>query len=153
LQVKMEVGLKERLNSDLKQSMRGGNKMRRSVIRLVLAAVQNAEIARKAALEDSDILGIIAKEARQHQESIEAFRQGNRQDLVAQEEAELAILQEYLPRQMTRDEIITEARRVIEEVGAQGPSDKSKVMPKLIAKLKGKADGREINAVVTELLD
>jgi len=149
----MEVGLKERLNSDLKQSMRGGNKMRRSVIRLVLAAVQNAEIARKAALEDSDILGIIAKEARQHQESIEAFRQGNRQDLVAQEEAELAILQEYLPRQMTRDEIITEARRVIEEVGAQGPSDKSKVMPKLIAKLKGKADGREINAVVTELLD
>jgi len=144
--------LKERLDSDLKQAMRGGDKMRRSVLRLVLAAVQNAEIARQAALEDSDILGIIAKEARQHQESIDAFRQGNRPDLVAQEEAELVIINGYLPRQMTRDEIIAEARRVIAEVGAKGPSDKGKVMPKLIAKLKGQADGREINTVVTELL-
>ena len=148
----MAAVLKERLDSDLKQAMRGGDKMRRSVLRLVLAAVQNAEIARQAALEDSDILGIIAKEARQHQESIDAFRQGNRPDLVAQEEAELVIINGYLPRQMTRDEIIAEARRVIAEVGAKGPSDKGKVMPKLIAKLKGQADGREINTVVTELL-
>ena len=148
----MEVGLRERLNNDLKQAMRGGDKVRRSVIRLVLAAVQNAEIARQAALEDTDILGTIAKEARQRQESIEAFRQGNRPDLVAQEEAELAILQGYLPRQMTRDEIIVEVRRVIEETGAQGPGDKGKVMPKLMAQLKGRADGREINTVVTELL-
>ena len=148
----MEAGLEERLNNDLKQAMRGGDKVRRSVIRLVLAAVKNAEIARKAALEDNDVLGIIAKEARQRQESIEAFKQGNRHDLVAQEEGELAVLQEYLPQQVTRDEIVAEARRVIEEVGAQGPGDKGKVMPKLIAQLKGKADGREINAVVTELL-
>ena len=148
----MEAGLSEKLNSDLKQALRGGDKVRRSVIRLILAAVQNAEIARKAALADNDILGIIAKEARQHQESIDAFRQGNRKDLVVQEEAELAVLEEYLPRQMTRDEIVAEARRIIEEVGAQGPGDKGKVMPRLIAELKGKADGREINAVVTELL-
>lgn len=148
----MEAGLGERLTSDLRQALRGGDKLRRSVIRMVLAAIKNAEIARQATLEDSDILGVIAKEARQRQESIEAFRQGNRQDLVAQEEAELAILQQYLPQQMTRDEIITEARRVIDDVGAQGPGDKGKVMPKLIAQLRGKADGREINAVVTELL-
>ena len=148
----MEAGLKERLNNDLKQAVRAGDKVRRSVIRLVLAAVQNAEIARQAALEDNDILGVIAKEVRQRQESIEAFKQGNRDDLVAQEKAEQAVLQEYLPRQMTRDEIVAEARRVIEEVGAQGPSDKGKVMSKLIAQLKGRADGREINAVVTELL-
>ena len=148
----MEAGLAERLNNDLKQAMRGGDTVKRSVIRLVLAAIKNAEIARQNALEDSDILGIIAKEARQHQESIEAFKQGNRQDLVVKEEAELAVLQQYLPQQITRDEIIAEARRVIEEVGAQGPGDKGKVMPKLIAQLKGKADGREINAVVTELL-
>jgi len=148
----VEAGLKERLNNDLKQAVRAGDKVRRSVIRLVLAAVQNAEIARQAALEDNDILGVIAKEVRQRQESIEAFKQGNRDDLVAQEKAEQAVLQEYLPRQMTRDEIVAEARRVIEEVGAQGPSDKGKVMSKLIAQLKGRADGREINAVVTELL-
>ena len=148
----MEADLKQKLTDDLKQAMRDGDKVRRSVIRLAMAAIKNAEIARHAALDDTDILGIIAKEARQRQESIEAFRQGNRQDLVAQEEAELAVLKEYLPRQMTREEIITTARQVITEVGAQGPGDKGKVMPKLIAQLKGKADGREINAIVTELL-
>lgn len=148
----METDLKERLNNDLKQALRGGDKVRRSVIRLVFAAIKNAEIARQGALEGNDILGIIAKEARQRQESIEAFKQGNRPDLVAQEEAELAILQEYLPQPMTRDEIIAEARRIIKEVGAQSARDKGKVMPKLVAELKGKADGREINTVVTELL-
>jgi uncharacterized protein YqeY len=148
----VEAGLKEKLNGDLKQALKGGDKVRRSVIRLVLSAVHNAEIARQAALEDSDILGVIAKEVRQRHESIEAFKQGNRPDLVSNEEAELAILEQYLPQQMTRDEIVAEARQIIEEVGAEGPGDKGKVMPRLIAQLKGKADGREINAVVTELL-
>ena len=144
--------LKQKLADDLKRALRGESRLRRSVIRLVMAAIQNAEIARQATLDDADILGIITKEARQRRESIEAFKQGNRPDLVAQEEAELAILNEYLPQQLSREEIIEAARRIIEEVGAQGPSDKGKVMPKLIAQLKGKADGREINAVVTELL-
>jgi len=150
--VEPEVELKQKLMDDLKQAMRGGDKVRRSVIRLVMSAIKNAEIARQAALDDTDILGIIAKEVRQRRESIEAFSLGNRPDLVAQEEAELAILNQYLPQQMTREEIIVAARRVIEEVGAQGLGDKGKVMPKLIAQLKGRADGREINAVVTELL-
>ena len=148
----MEAGLRQKLLDDLKQAMRGGDKVRRSVIRLVIAAIKNAEIARQATLDDTDILGIMAKEVRQRRESIEAFKQGNRSDLVAQEEAELAVINEYLPQQMTREEIMQAARRVIEEVGAQGPGDKGKVMPRLIAQLKGKADGREINAVVTELL-
>jgi len=147
-----EANLEQKLTDDLKQAMSSGDKVRRSAIRLLLAAIGNAEIARRAALDDADILGIIAKEVRQRHESIEAFKQGNRQDLIAQEEAELAILQEYLPQQISREEIVEAARRVIEEVGAQGPGDKGKVMPKLIAQLKGRADGREINAVVTELL-
>ena len=144
--------LKQKLADDLKQALRGEDRVRRSVIRLVMAAIQNAEIARQTRLGDADILGIIAKEVRQRHESIEAFKQGNRQDLVAKEEEELALLNEYLPQQMTREEIVQAACRVIEEVGAQGLGDKGKVMPKLIAQLKGKADGREINAVVTELL-
>ena len=148
----MEVSLRQKLSDDLKQAMKGGNKVRRSVIRLVIAAIRNAEIAKQADLDDTDILGIIAKEVRQRRESIEAFKQGNRQDLVAQEEDEMTILNEYLPQQMTREEIIVAARQVIEGIGAQGPGDKGKVMPKLIAQLKGRADGREINAVVTELL-
>jgi len=149
---KVEAELKQKLIDDLKQAMRDGDKVRRSVIRLVMAAIKNAEIARHAALDDTDILGIIAKEVRQRQESIEAFKQGNRHDLVAQEEAEMAVLKEYLPRQMTREEIIAAARQIIKEIGAQGPHDKGKVMPKPIAQLKGRADGREINAIVTELL-
>ncbi len=153
--MQQEAGLhsqKQKLVDDLKQAMRSGDKVRVSVLRLVMAAIKNTEIARKEDLEDADILGIIAKEARQRRESIDAFKLGNRDDLVAQEEAEIVILQQYLPQQMSREEISVEARRVIEEVGAQGLSDKSKVMPKLIAQLKGKADGREINQVVTELL-
>ena len=144
--------LKEKLNNDLKKAMKEGDTVKRSVVRLALSAIQNAEIAKQAALEDSDILGVIAKEAKRREESIEAFEQGNRQDLVDKEKEELAILQEYLPEQMSRDEIVEAARKVIEEVGARGPGDKGKVMPKLIAQLKGRADGREINTVVTELL-
>jgi hypothetical protein len=148
----VEAALKQKLTDDLKQAMRGRDKLRSSVIRLIMAAIKNAEIAKQASLDEADILGIITKEARQRKESIEAFRQGDRQDLVAQEEAELAILKDYLPRQISRDEIIAYARKVIDQVGAQGPRDKGKVMTQLIPQLKGKADGREINAVVTELL-
>jgi uncharacterized protein YqeY len=180
------ANLKEKLNDDLKQAMRGGDTVRRTVIRQALAAIQKAEgdrratlakaalakqsqsvaggkeielsgadvaaIATQSALSDGDILGVIAKEARQREESIVAFKQGNRPDLVTNEQAELSILQEYLPKQATREEIIAEARKAIEAAGAKGPSDKGKVMPKIIAALKGKADGREINEVVTELL-
>ena len=137
---------------DLKQALKEGDKLKRSVIQLVMAAIKNAEIARQATLSDTDILGVIAKEVRQRRESIDAFKQGNRYDLVAQEEAELAILNQYLPQQMSREEIVVAARQVIDEVGARGLGDKGKVMPKLIAQLKGRADGREINEVVTELL-
>lgn len=148
----MEPQLKQKLADDLKQALRAGQKAKVSAIRLAMSAMNYAEIAKQAALTDADILGVIAKEIRQRNESIEAFKKGNRPDLVAQEEAELAVLLEYMPKQMTHDEIVAEAKKVIAEVGAQGVADKGKVMPKLIAQLKGKADGREINAVVTELL-
>jgi len=147
-----ESALKQKLADDLKQAMRDGDKVKRSAIRLTIAAIKNAEIARQAVLEDGDILGVITKEVRQRKESIEAFKQGGRQELVAIEEAEMAVLEQYLPQQMSRDEITAEARRVIEEVGADSIRDKGKIMPPLIARLKGKADGREINEVVTELL-
>ena len=148
----METSLKERLTGDLKQAMKSGDTMRRNVIRLMMSAIQNAEIAKRDELEESDIIGVIAKEARQRQESIDAFKQGNRQDLVAQEEAELVIIQEYLPQQAGHEEIVAAAQQIIADVGAEGPRDKGKVMPRLIAQFKGKADGREINDIVTELL-
>ncbi len=148
----MEASLKQKLNDDLRQALKARDKRRSSVIRLILSAIHNSEIAKRASLEDTDILGVIAKEAKQRNESIEAFNQGGRQDLVNQEEAELAIIKEYLPEQMSRDEIITAARKVIEEVGAQGRQDMGKVMAKLMSQLKGKAEGKVINEVVSELL-
>ena len=109
-------------------------------------------IAPQITLNDGDILSVISKEAKQREESIAAYKAGNRPDLVAQEEAELAVIKTYLPQQATRDDIAAIVKQVIAEVGAQGPRDKGKVMPKVIAQLKGRADGREINEVVSEIL-
>lgn len=171
----MEAELKQKLNNDLKQALRAGDSIKVSTLRLLLSAIKYAEIARQSQLTDKmsddeklalqkdeiarqsqltdvDILGVIAKEMKQRNESIEAFKQGNRQDLVSKEETELAVLKGYMPQQLTREEIIVEARQTIAEVGAKGIGDKGKVMPRIIARLKGKADGREINNVVTELL-
>ena len=146
------MSLKDILQDELKDALRSGDKTRLSTVRMVLSAIKYAEIDKGGALEEPDILGVISKEARRRQESIDAYKQGNRPDLVAQESAELAILRKYLPQQISREEIIVAARQVIAEVGATGPQDKGKVMSKLIAQLKGKAEGKDINAVVTELL-
>jgi hypothetical protein len=118
----------------------------------VMALLDTAELTRQSQLDHAGVLGVIAREAKQREESIAAFRLGSRPDLVAQEEAELAVLRTYLPQPATRDDIVAVARQVIADVGALGPRDKGKVMPRLIAQLKGRAEGREINDVVTELL-
>jgi uncharacterized protein YqeY len=144
--------LRVKLSDDLKQAMKAGDIVRRDTLRMLIASVNNAEIAKQAALTDADILGVVSKEVKRHQESIDAFKKGNRADLVAKEEAEMAILQGYLPKQMSRDEIIAAAKEVITAVGAKGMGDKGKVMQQLMPKLKGKADGKAINDVVTGLL-
>lgn len=170
----MEASLKEKLNNDLKQALRSGDKVKLGTVRLILSAVKNAEIAKRAKLTDADkalaaaneaeiakqtqltdgdIITVIAREIKQRHESIDAYKAGNRSDLVAQEEAELAVLQSYMPKQVSRDEVVAAAKRIIAEVGAHSPNDKGKVMPKIIAELKGKADGKEINTIVTELLN
>jgi hypothetical protein len=141
--------------------MRAGEAIRRDVLRSVLTAISNAEIGRvdikdetasREALSDADVLGVVQKQAKQRRESIEEFKKGGRQDLVDRETAELAILEAYLPQQMSRDEVAAEVRAVIAEAGVSGPAAKPKVMPAAIARMKGRADGRLINEVVTELL-
>ena len=146
------MALKDRLAEDLKEAMRGRDEPRKTAIRLVIAAIKNAEVAQGSALDDAGVLKVVSKEVRRHRESIEGFQKGGRQDLVEAEEAELAILQSYLPPAMSREEIVEAAHRVIADTGARGPADKGKVMPVLISQLAGRAEGREINEVVTELL-
>lgn len=146
------MALKDKLASDLKEAIRGRDERRKTAIRLVIAAVKNAEVAGGEPLDDAGVLKVISKEVRRHRESIEGFQKGDRQDLVDGEEAELAVLLAYLPPAMSREEIVKAAREVIAQAGARGPADKGKVMPVLISQLAGRAEGREINAVVTELL-
>ncbi len=146
------MSLKEQLANDLKDAIRGGDEARKTAIRMAIWAIKNAEVEKGAALKDADVLSLISKEAKQRRESIEEFRKADRQDLVAREQAELEVLQSYLPPQMSREEIAQAAREVIGEVGASGPRDKGKVMPVLIRRLAGRAEGREINEAVTELL-
>jgi len=147
-----EAELQKRITEDLKQAMKSGDTVKRDTLRLLISAVKNAEIAKLAPLNEGEILGAISKDVKRHQESIDAFKKGNRPDLVAKEAAEMAILQSYLPKQMSRDEVVKAAKEVIGAVGAKGPGDKGKVMQQLMPKLKGRADGKEINDVVTELL-
>jgi len=155
------MGLKEQLSSDLKDAMRANDARRRDVLRGLLTAVSNAEIARvnvkvesasRQELGDADVLDVIQKQAKQRRESIEEYRKAGRKDLVETEEGELVILEAYLPEQLSREEVAAEVRNVIAETGAAGPADKAKVMPVAIGRLKGRADGRVINEVVTELL-
>ncbi len=144
--------LKEQLAADLKDAMRGGEDRRKIALRMATASIHNAEIAAGKTLDDAAILQILMKEVKQRRDAIEEFRKGRRADLVANEEAEIAVLSRYLPAQLSPDEIAAEARRVIEETGASGPADKGKVMGPLMKRLAGRADGRAINEAVTALL-
>jgi uncharacterized protein len=152
--------LKDQLNADLRDAMRAGEETRKSTLRLLITAIRNAEIppegaplgATRTELDDPSVLNVIRREVKQRRDSIEAYSNANRRDLVDKEETELVILSAYLPVQMSREEIESVAREVIQRVGASGPADKSKVMPVIMAELRDKAEGREINAVVTELL-
>ena len=151
--------LKEQLNADLRDAMRANEDTRKTTLRLLLTAVRNAEIppegataAARADLDDTAVLAIIRREVKQRRDSIDAYDKANRPDLSAKEEAEVAVLAAYLPQQLGRDEIAAVARQVIQRLGATGAADKGKVMPAVMAELKDRAEGREINAVVTELL-
>ena len=150
--MEQEAELRKKINEDTRQAMKAGDTLKRDTLRMLVSSLDYAFAAKQAPLTDTDILGAIAKEVKKHVESIEAFKKGNRPDLVAKEEAEHAILLSYLPKQLTRDEITAAAREVMAAVGAKGPGDKGKVMQQLVPKLKGKADGKDINDVVTGLL-
>lgn len=144
--------LKDRLDEDQKAALRSGEQLRLSVLRLLRSAIHYAEVDRGSPLDNDGVMAVLIKQAKQRRESIEEFRKGNRPDLADKEAAELAVLQEYLPSQASREEVEAIARQVISEVGARGKQDLGKVMPLVIAKLRGKSDGRVISQVVQELL-
>jgi uncharacterized protein YqeY len=117
------MSLQERITSDLHQAQKQGDKARVSALRLIKSGIQYAEIAKGTSLDDAGVIDVFNKEVKQRRESIEEFAKGNRSDLVEKEKTELAILLEYLPKQMSREDVIETARQVLNEVGARGPTD------------------------------
>ncbi len=142
----------EQIQEDLKRSMKAKDGNRVSVLRLLVSSIKNREIEKKDALDDEEILAEITSAAKRRRESIEAFKEGGRMDLVEKEESELAILQEYLPEQLSPEEIRSVVQDVAESVGATTASDLGKVMKELMPRLRGKADGKLVNEIVKEVL-
>ena len=144
--------IKERLEEDIKQTMRDRNQPRLGALRFLKNAVLMLEKDKQIILDDTGVSEVIAKQVKDRRESIIMFEKGGRKDLVAKESVELAVLEEYLPPQMSVDELSNVIRDVIEELGALTLQDKGKVMGKLMPQVRGLADGSEVNALVEKML-
>jgi len=144
--------LEDNLAAELREAMRTGDVTRRDTIRQLRAALHNESIAKGHALSDEESTAVVQRLVNQHRDSISEFKRGNRDDLVAKEEAELEVLLGYLPEQLSREAIVAAATAIIQKVGATSKSDQGKVMRELAPKLRGKADMRTVNEVVQELL-
>ena len=147
------MSIKDQLTEDMKQAMkdREAGKLRLSVIRMVRANIKNVEINEKKELNDDEVLAILLKEVKMRQDSLVEFEKAERSELAEQAKAEIEILKKYLPEPLSDEElrVMVEA---ISETGAEGPKAIGKVMPAVMAKAKGRADGKRINQMVRELL-
>jgi uncharacterized protein YqeY len=143
---------KEKIQQDLKTAMKAGDTERRHVLRLLMAAFKQVEVDKRIELSESDVVDILSTEAKKRREAIEEMDQAGRDKLAKQERYELSVIEEYLPQQLSREEIEQLAREVIQEIGATTPKDMGMVMKNLMPRLKGQADGKQVNAVVKDLL-
>lgn len=144
--------LKEKLMEDLKNSMKEKNVIRKNVIQMVRAAILQIEKDKGIEVDDNKILEIIAKEVKTRNDSLEDFRKGGREDLVEQAKQEIAILSEYLPKQLSREELKEKIQNIINELGANSIKEMGAVMKEAKAQIGTAADGKSINEVVRELL-
>jgi uncharacterized protein len=147
------ASLAERLDSDLKDAMRAGEKVRLGTIRRARAALKNAEIENRGALGDDAAVKVLRGLVKQHRESIDQFRAGGRDDLVARESEEMAVLEAYLPAQMDEAAIAGVVSEVIASEGASGPGDLGRVMKAAMARVAGQADGKEVRAIAQRQLE
>jgi len=143
---------KAKLENDLKDALRAGDDLRKRTLRMALSAIRLAEVEKGGPLDENAVLGIIQKEVKSHQESIEDARRAGRPDLEQAALAEIDVLDQYLPRQLTPEELEGLARQAIAEVGATSPSDMGKVMKILMPRLQGRATGDQASQVVRMLV-
>lgn len=153
-----EKSIRDRIAEDMRTAMKSGAALRLGVLRMLKARMMEAEVAlrgsrgREHQLEDSEAIAVLASYAKQRRDSIDSYRQAGREDLVAQEEAELAIIQEYLPRQLGDEEIRKIVKEAIDQAGATSPKDMGAVMKLAMPRLKGTADGKVVSRIAGELL-
>lgn len=146
------MSLRTQLESDVKDAMRARDNERRDALRYVLSAVKNAEIDKREELTPDEEMKLIRTQVKQRQDSIEQFRSGGRDDLAAKEESQVRILEEYLPQQMSDEELTEFVKQGVTEAGAEGPKDMGKVMGLLNNKAEGRVDGRRLSSAVRDAL-
>ena len=144
--------LAQRLQTDLTRAIRERDELRRDCLRMAIAAAYNAEKQARRPLTDDEVVTVLSREVRTRRESIEAYAEAGRDEIVAQQRAELAVIEEYLPEQLSDEELESLARETIEELGAMSPREMGSVMAGLMAKVRGRAEGRRVSAVVARQL-
>lgn len=144
--------LLERMDRALVESMKARTAARTSALRMARAALKNREIDKRAPLEDADVLQVLGTLVKQRREAAEMFRAGNRPELAAKEEAEIAVLQEFLPQELAAEELAALVAQAVAQVGARGPGDLGKVMSALMPQVRGRADGKKVNEAVRTAL-
>ena len=147
------MSIKERLEEDIRHAMRARDQERLDALRFLKSQIQLVEKNNLKELDEAGVVDVVAKQVKDRRESIQMFSDGGRDDLVAQETAALAVVQEYLPEQLGMAELEALARQAIADLGATGPSDRGKVMGRIMPQVRGKADGGDVNAVVARLLE
>ncbi len=147
------ANIKDRLDEDIRNTMRARNRERLDTLRFLKSQIQLTEKNNLKELDDAGVTDVVAKQVKDRRESIEMFGQGGRADLVAREETSLAILLEYMPEQISDAEIEALARQAVADVGATGPGDRGKVMGRIMPQVRGKADGSQVNAIVSRILE
>lgn len=141
----MNESLRARLEDDMKAAMRAGNTVERDTLRYLLAALKNAEIEKRGELDEAEGQALLQRQAKRMVESIDQFRAGGRNDLAERESVQLAILKRYLPAELSDDEVLVLARDIVRETGATSPNEMGRIMPLLIERAAGRADGRRLS--------
>lgn len=146
------MSLKETIEAELKNALRSGDETRKTALRSIIAGIKLAAVDKRQGLDDADVLAVINKEIKSQREALADAEKANRPDLTAKAQATSAILESFLPRQLSRDKVAAQVSAAIAEVGAAGPGDMGKVMKVLQPRLKGLADGKTVSDLVRELL-
>jgi uncharacterized protein YqeY len=144
--------LKTQLRDALTEALKAGDAQRKTTLRMALAAIKNAEVEARGELDEDRVLSLLQKEVKSRQETIEGAEQANRPDLITKAETEIEILNTFLPKPLSEEELRGLVKEAVEEVGAESIADMGRVMGVLMPKIRGKADGKEANQIVRELL-